>query len=132
VPWESSSLTADFYFVGPRQVNVVEKAHRPSESVEMMYWESIKDSKDAAQYQTYIDEFPDGAFAALARLYIEKYGIKEAADMAAPVDAGGGVKPTANNPPPVDHENLNRKKTSQRFREKRSSSPFCRVYFKKG
>jgi copper chaperone CopZ len=132
VPWESSSLTADFYFVGPRQVNVVEKARRPSESVEMMYWESIKDSKDAAQYQTYIDEFPDGAFAALARLYIEKYGTKEAADMAAPVDAGGGVKPTANHPPPVDHEKLNRKKDIATIQGEEIKLAFLPSLFQKG
>lgn len=78
IPWESSSLTANFYFVSPQPVRVATKDSRPSESVELLFWESVKDSQDVKQYQLYIDAFPNGAFITLAKIYIEKYGIKEA------------------------------------------------------
>jgi len=79
VPWESSSLTANFYFVSPEPVNVATKDSRPSESFELLFWESVKDSKDVKQYQSYIDAFPNGTFITLANIYIEKYGVKDSA-----------------------------------------------------
>ncbi|MFV3077698.1 hypothetical protein [Niveispirillum fermenti] len=35
---------------------------------EVVFWESIRDSKDAAEYRAYLDAYPDGRFAALARI----------------------------------------------------------------
>lgn len=95
VPWESSSLTANFYFVSPEQVNVVTKDSRPSESFELLYWESVKDSKDVKQYQSYIDAFPNGAFLTLAKIYIEKYGIKEASVVEKKIEQREKNQPTA-------------------------------------
>ena len=36
-------------------------------SVEVVFWESIRDSARAADFEAYLAQFPDGAFAALAR-----------------------------------------------------------------
>lgn len=38
-----------------------------SASLEMSFWESIKNSSDPADFQAYLDRFPSGTFAALAR-----------------------------------------------------------------
>jgi hypothetical protein len=73
VPWESSSLTVDFYFVGPKKMEITTKEASPSNSIELLFWESVKDSEDAKLYQSYIDEFPEGSFVKLAALYIDKY-----------------------------------------------------------
>jgi class 3 adenylate cyclase len=35
-------------------------------SVELLFWESIKDSVRAADYEAYLEQYPDGDFAALA------------------------------------------------------------------
>jgi len=42
------------------------KSHQAAQA-EMAYWDSIKGSKDAALFETYLKEFPGGRFAALAR-----------------------------------------------------------------
>ncbi len=33
-----------------------------------MFWNSIKESEDPAEYQAYLETYPEGQFAALARL----------------------------------------------------------------
>jgi tetratricopeptide (TPR) repeat protein len=38
---------------------------------EMMFWQSIKDSKDPASFQAYLDQYPNGHFASLARLKLK-------------------------------------------------------------
>jgi hypothetical protein len=40
---------------------------------EVVLWESIKDSKDAADFQGYLDKYPDGTFAAVAKRKIEEF-----------------------------------------------------------
>ena len=39
-------------------------------AIELAFWETIKDSTDPADFQAYLDQFPNGAFAALARIRI--------------------------------------------------------------
>lgn len=52
---------------------------------EITFWQSIKDSTNAEEFQAYLDTYPEGAFAELAQLRIDKLG------------AGGGeAKPTTN------------------------------------
>ena len=34
---------------------------------ELTFWESIKDSQDAAEFAAYLEKYPDGTFAALAQ-----------------------------------------------------------------
>ena len=41
------------------------------QSAEILFWRSIKDSEDAASYQAYLDTYPTGAFAALARVRLQ-------------------------------------------------------------
>jgi len=65
VPWEASSLVGNFYFIGPTTVVVQPPADR-----EALYWEGVKDSADPAQFQSYLDRFPGGAFSELAKLKI--------------------------------------------------------------
>jgi hypothetical protein len=38
--------------------------------VEIAYWDSIKASRDAARFEQYLEEYPQGRFAALARAEI--------------------------------------------------------------
>jgi len=44
------------------------------ESAEVTFWNSIKDSKNAAEYQAYLQAFPNGIFAPLARLRVQQLG----------------------------------------------------------
>jgi len=50
-------------------------ADLPSEEalkVELLFWESVKDSSNADLFQVYLDRFPDGQFADLAKLAREQ------------------------------------------------------------
>jgi hypothetical protein len=40
---------------------------------EFELWSSIKDSKNAEDYRAYLDKYPNGNFADLAKLRIKKY-----------------------------------------------------------
>ena len=39
---------------------------------ERLYWESVKDSTDPAEIRTYLDQYPNGTYAALARVRLER------------------------------------------------------------
>jgi hypothetical protein len=76
VPWEASSLTGNFYFNRPAFTAVVAgktqpKAEAtpaaPGQSVEMLFWQSIQDSKDRADFEGYLRKYPDGEFTILAK-----------------------------------------------------------------
>src|SRR5689334_13641413 len=58
---------------------------------ELDFWNAIKDSRKAEDYQAYLDKYPNGNFADLAKLRVKKYAPVEpvpaaAAPAAAPVD----------------------------------------------
>ncbi len=63
IPWESSSLTGDFYFKAPSGT----PAPGPAASVEVTFWDSIKSSTDPADFNAYLKKYPNGDFADLAR-----------------------------------------------------------------
>jgi len=84
-PWESSSLTAPFYFMpakagagtvaetansdgssAPAQNGQVQ-ADQGAREVELTFWNSVKDSKDPADFVAYLEQYPKGNFARLAR-----------------------------------------------------------------
>lgn len=104
VPWDSSSLRGgDFCFAacqsnadagpgstvdadGARPAEPVEHA-APDHAVELAYWDTIKDSDDAASFEAYLADFPDGQFARLARVKIAS--LQEADEPETePVDTG--------------------------------------------
>jgi uncharacterized caspase-like protein len=68
-PWVSHSpLEGIFYFLGPTTVNVT--ASVPSASLrddEIVFWQSIKDSRIAADFEEYLHKYPNGRFTGLAR-----------------------------------------------------------------
>ena len=65
VPWDHSSLTGDFFFA-PRSAAAGQLQAAPADR-ELAFWESIKDSRDPADFQAYLEQYPGGTFAALAR-----------------------------------------------------------------
>ena len=78
VPWESSSLTGDFYFQPPQAtaapaaqppqpVVTPQVSPRDDLAIELAFWDAIKNSGNAADYSAYLERFPDGNFASLAR-----------------------------------------------------------------
>jgi carboxyl-terminal processing protease len=62
VPWESSSLTGDFYFVRGAQ-----EAEGRAPDAELLFWQSIRESRDAEDFSAYLKKYPDGQFADIAK-----------------------------------------------------------------
>lgn len=74
VPWEASSLVGSFYFNAPP--NTTERLPTSGKATEtrvdpaafeLSYWESIKNSTDPEDFKAYLEKYPSGQFAALAK-----------------------------------------------------------------
>jgi len=81
VPWESSSLVGDFYFSasgldaskstagnssGSGEGLVNRTALDPA-AIELSYWETIKSSTNPEDFRSYLEKYPSGQFASLAK-----------------------------------------------------------------
>jgi hypothetical protein len=78
VSWESSSLNRDFSFATVSSAASVAQAPpvaiagssngNTELAMELAFWESIRDSRNPADYRAYLEQYPQGRFASLARL----------------------------------------------------------------
>lgn len=76
VPWEASSLVGSFYFGGSapestsstpgNNANVSGSRIDPS-AFELSYWDTIKGSQSAEDFKAYLERYPEGQFASLAK-----------------------------------------------------------------
>ena len=109
VPWESSSLTGAFYFTEPPPAAAPTAAtDRPppatpspppaappvvdGRAVELALWDSVKDSRNPAAFEEYLRQFPDGAFAGIARLRLAELSGQGAAESGGPTTAGDPMR----------------------------------------
>lgn len=78
VPWEHTSLTGQVYLkIEPSSTLAAVRppATRPGDydrEMELSYWSSVKDSKSPALIRSYLDRYPGGNFANLARAMIKE------------------------------------------------------------
>ena len=108
VPWESTSIEGDFYFVPakltppkpvmakqPPVINLIPPAAVSGDALEIAFWKSIKDSKYPADYNAYLRRYPEGAFAPLAKTRLKALQPKPAqvAKQAAKETPAEPVKP---------------------------------------
>ena len=73
VPWETSVGSVDFS-ITPRAELVASRAVSSlgtADPVELGFWETIKNSDSAANFQAYLDAYPNGTFAAAARAHLQ-------------------------------------------------------------
>ncbi len=64
--WEASSLTGDFYF-NPAPPAAAGSGETAAPSPETVFWQSIRVSESPTDFQAYLDKYPQGVFAPLAR-----------------------------------------------------------------
>ena len=73
IPWESTSLEEDFYFLPPAQL---QKASREQEErafkEEHGIFQGARDSRDPAQLGAYLRRYPSGHFTELAQLLLDR------------------------------------------------------------
>jgi hypothetical protein len=83
VPWETSSLTGDFYF-NPGQTGAAAPATALAAidtplSVEIAYWQSIQASKNRSDFENYLKRYPAGQFLEIATSRLAEVGKESAA-----------------------------------------------------
>jgi len=71
IPWDTSVLEGDFYFrpqVADLQRTVTEPPRPAADTeVDVTFWKSVENTKDRGELQAYLNKFPNGIFAELAR-----------------------------------------------------------------
>ena len=74
----------------PALAPVPEAPLADAETIELVFWQSVANSSSAADYQAYLDQYPDGIFAPLAQGRINELGGAAAPTTPAP-DTGPGI-----------------------------------------
>src|SRR5262245_4382946 len=106
VPWEASSLTGDFYFsAAPVAAPAAPAGAAPAQGDrELAFWESIKDSHDAADFRDYLHRSPTGNSAPLPKrrlAALETAAAPPAAAAPPPAAAAPATPPVAARPAPA-------------------------------
>jgi hypothetical protein len=65
-PWQNTSLEGDLFLVPPPATPPLQVAQRLPD-VEVVFWDTIKTSRDPADFTAYLKRFPNGVFVDLAR-----------------------------------------------------------------
>lgn len=73
IPWESTSLERDFYFIPPAAAKKLtpEELERQFEE-ELEIWTRIRATKDTAPLEDYLRRFPSGKFSELAQFRLDR------------------------------------------------------------
>ena len=73
IPWESTSLEEDFWFVPPAQVKKLAEAEAEREfQLELAFWEKAKGATQAGPLEEYLRRYPSGRFSELAQLNLDR------------------------------------------------------------
>ena len=95
VPALYDQALGEFYF-RPGQAATATTSNIASDPalMEMALWDSVKDSRQTAELNAYLDQYPNGRFAGVARSRLKQIGI-ESRPPPAPVAAPAPVRPAA-------------------------------------
>ena len=78
IPWESTSLEDDFYFLPPGNLVKPGDAERAKQFAEQLkIWESIETATTVAPFEAYLRRYPSGLFSELAQLQLDRLLIAE-------------------------------------------------------
>ena len=94
VPWTHSSLTGDVFFsrrAEPDAEPAPPAVAQTGRDMEALFWESIKDSENPADFADYLAQFPDGVFSGLAQRRMT--GLQETETAALPPPAKPAPEP---------------------------------------
>ena len=72
IPWESTSLEEDFYFLPPKELREASEAEREKLfEEELALWEKVRSSTDSAPLNAFLLRYPSGRFSELAQLQLD-------------------------------------------------------------
>ncbi|HXI23077.1 MAG TPA: caspase family protein, partial [Pyrinomonadaceae bacterium] len=73
-PWTSDNHKGEFYFKSSANSSTAnaDSAKIDPVTVEREYWETIRNSKDAQDFESYLQTYPNGAYATIARAKINQ------------------------------------------------------------
>jgi hypothetical protein len=92
-PWVSMSLTRDFYFNAGGRNTAGPVVSAEAEDAETGQWERIKNSSYPNDFAIYLQEYPRGKYADLARMRIQSL-TPQTTSQPAPFNAGPTLTPT--------------------------------------
>jgi len=73
IPWESTSLEDDFWFLPPKELREISEAEKEKQfDAELALWEKVRDSKEPAPLEDYLRRYPSGRFSELAQLALDR------------------------------------------------------------
>jgi TPR repeat protein len=77
IPWDSSSLTGDFFFRTPpkehgQTASATTGMVGADAAIEVAFWQSIKEGSGHEEHLVYLDRYPNGQFAALAKSRVDR------------------------------------------------------------
>ena len=87
IPWDSSSLSGDFYFdPGATSERIIQAINGPNPQVDLdaLFWESVKSSRNPKDFSAYLLKFPRGVFAEIARNRLAELNALPPASLANP------------------------------------------------
>jgi hypothetical protein len=73
IPWESTSLEDDFYFLPPAHIKKLSQEELDRQfAEEAAVWEKAKDAAEPAPIESYLKSYPSGRFAELAQMRLDR------------------------------------------------------------
>ena len=82
-PWISACTLPEVYFAGKKPEGAT-----PEQQMEMAFWASVKDNTDPAVLKTYLERYPNGAFASAAAALIDQQEQRIKVEIAAREEEG--------------------------------------------
>ncbi len=72
IPWESTSLEEDFWFLPPADIKELSDKEKDDQfEAELALWEKIRDAKNFAALEDFLRRYPSGPFSELAQHQLE-------------------------------------------------------------
>ncbi|MBI3374175.1 MAG: caspase family protein [Betaproteobacteria bacterium] len=73
IPWESTSLEDDFYFLPPAILQKQSEAEKKKAfEEEQAFWEKARRTKEARPLEEYLQRYPNGNFSELAQFHLDR------------------------------------------------------------